>query len=529
MAYGSINVPGVSGPELEQVRTLAQSAKDAADAAAEAITRLTSTINSEPSQSGSLTYTGNEQSPAWNSYDPNTLTIGGTTKATNAGTYTATFTPKDGYQWSDGTSDARSVTWKINRATVATPAQSGSLTYTGSSQSPEWTGYDTEKLTLGGTTSGTNAGTYNATFTPKANYQFSDGVTSAKTITWKINKAAGSLTLNKTSLTLSGGTTTGTVTATRSGDGTISATSNKTSVATVSVSGTTITITAKGSGTATITVNCAAGTNHTAPASKTVSVTVEMASPTLADNTPATIKAAAQSGQAANLWSAGDKVPIAVNGTVGSLAINGTYYAFILGFNHNSGVEGGNSIHFQFGKNASGTDIAFVDAGYNSYYSNNANSRFVMNTTNTNAGGWKDSYMRNTICAAFLAALPTEWQNVIVACTKYSDNTGGGSDTASYVTATQDKIWLLGEFEVFGTRSGANSAEQNYQQQYDYYKNGNSKIKYKHSDTGSACHWWLRSVGASGTNCFRGVSTSGSSDYYYAYYSDGFAPGFKVA
>lgn len=526
MAYGSINVPGVSGPELEQVRTLAQNAKDAADAAAEAITRLTSTINSEPSQSGSLTYTGNEQSPAWNSYDPNTLTIGGTTKATNAGTYTATFTPKDGYQWSDGTSDARSVTWKINRATVATPAQSGSLTYTGSSQSPEWTGYDTEKLTLGGTTSGTNAGTYNATFTPKANYQFSDGVTSAKTITWKINKAAGSLTLNKTSLTLSGGTTTGTVTATRSGDGAISATSNKTSVATVSVSGTTITITAKGSGTATITVNCAAGTNHTAPASKTVSVTVEMASPTLEDNTPATIKAAAQSGQAANLWSAGDKVPIAVNGTVGSLAINGTYYAFILGFNHNSSVEGGNSIHFQFGKNASGTDIAFVDSSYNT---SGSSAAFRMNTSNTNSGGWKDSYMRNTICAAFLAALPTEWQNVIVACTKYSDNTGGGSDTASYVTATQDKIWLLGEFEVFGTRSGANSAEQNYQQQYDYYKNGNSKIKYKHSDTGSACYWWLRSVNASSTYYFRHVNAGGSGGYNNAYYSRGFAPGFKVA
>lgn len=526
MAYGSINVPGVSGPELEQVRTLAQNAKDAADAAAEAITRLTSTINSEPSQSGSLTYTGNEQSPAWNSYDPNTLTIGGTTKATNAGTYTATFTPKDGYQWSDGTSGARSVTWKINRATVATPAQSGSLTYTGSSQSPEWTGYDTEKLTLGGTTSGTNAGTYNATFTPKANYQFSDGVTSAKTITWKINKAAGSLTLNKTSLTLSGGTTTGTVTATRSGDGTISATSNKTSVATVSVSGTTITITAKGSGTATITVNCAAGTNHTAPASKTVSVTVEMASPTLADNTPATIKAAAQSGQAANLWSAGDKVPIAVNGTVGSLAINGTYYAFILGFNHNSSVEGGNSIHFQFGKNASGTDIAFVDSSYNSTGSSSA---FRMNTSNTNSGGWNGSYMRKTICPAFLAALPTEWQNVIVACTKYSDNTGGGSDTASYVTATQDKIWLLGEFEVFGARTGANSAEQNYQKQYDYYKNGNSKIKYKHNDTGSACYWWLRSVNASSTNIFRLVYTSGISYYYSAYYSLGFAPGFKVA
>ena len=178
-----------------------------------------------------------------------------------------------------------------------------------------------------------------------------------------------------------------------------------------------------------------------------------MASPTLEDNTPATIKAAAQSGQAANLWSAGDKVPIAVKGTVGSLAINGTYYAFILGFNHNSGVEGGNSIHFQFGKNASGTDIAFVDGDY---LNTGSSAAFRMNTSNTNSGGWNSSYMRKTICPAFLAALPTEWQNVIVACTKYSDNTGGGSDTASYVTATQDKIWLLGEFEVFGTRSGAN-------------------------------------------------------------------------
>lgn len=528
MAYGPVNVPGASEAELVQVKELAQNAKKAADAAQEAVTKLTSTINFEPSQSGSLTYTGSEQSPAWNSYDTNTLTIGGTTKATSAGTYTATFTPKDGYMWSDGTSSARSVTWKINRATVATPAQSGSLTYTGSSQSPQWTGYDTEKLTLGGSTSGTNAGTYSATFTPKANYQFSDGVTGAKTITWKINKAAGSLTLDKTSLTLGAGTTTGTVTATRNGDGTISAASNKASVATVSVSGTAITITAKGSGTATITVSVEEGTNHTAPASKTVSVTVEMASPTLGDNTPATIKAAAQSGQAANLWSVGDKVPVAVKGTVGSLAMNGTYYAFILGFNHNSSVEGGNSIHFQFGKDASGTDIAFVDAGYGSYCVNDEKARFAMNTSNSNVGGWKDSYMRNTICEAFLAALPAEWQNVIAACTKYSDNTGGGNDTAGYVTATQDKIWLLGEFEVCGIRSGANSAEKNYQKQYDYYKNGNSKIKYTHDDTSRSCPWWLRSVRASDASYFCNVVTGGSS-YSIVLYSMGFAPGFMVA
>lgn len=526
MAYGNTNVPGVSGPELEAVRTLAQTAKEIAEKAQEDITKLTSSISLVPSQSGSLTYTGGVLTPTWNNYDPKTLEIGGTTSGTNAGTYEATFTPKKGYQWSDGTNTAKTVSWTIKRASIATPAQKGSLTYTGSAQSPTWENYDGAKMTLGGTNSATNAGSYTAAFTPGGNYQWSDGTIVAKSITWKINKAAGSLTLNKSSLTLSGGTKTGTVTATRSGDGVISATSSNTGVATVSVSGTTITITAKGSGSATITVKCAEGTNHTAPASKTVSVTVKMASPSLEDNDPATIKEAAQSGQAANLWSAGDKIPIAVNGKVGALTINGTYYAFILGFNHNSSVEGGNSIHFQFGKNASGTDIAFVDSEYNDYGSSVA---FRMNTSNTNSGGWKGSYMRNTICPAFLNALPADWRNVIVACTKYSDNTGGGSNTASYVTATQDKIWLLAEFEVFGTRYYANSAEQNYQKQYDYYKNGNSRVKYKHDSTGAACRWWLRSVNAT-TSCYFGlVDTDGGHSYYDALWSSGFAPGFKVA
>ena len=246
----------------------------------------------------------------------------------------------------------------------------------------------------------------------------------------------------------------------------------------------------------------------------------------LNDCTPEQIQAVAQSGQAANYWSVGDKMGIALSGTVGALSLSGTYYAFILGFNHNSGVEGGNSIHFQFGKTSAGVDIAFVDSNYGS---SGSSAGFRMNTSNSNSGGWNGSYMRKTICPAFLAAMPTAWQNVIAACTKYSDNTGGGSDTASYVTTTSDKIWLLSEFEVQGTRSYANSAEQNYQKQYDYYKNGNSKVKYKHNATTSACHWWLRSVDASGSSSFCRVSTGGSAVNTNAHRSTGFAPGFKVA
>lgn len=488
-------------------------------------------IISIPSQSGTLTYSGSEQSPTWNNYNDTKLIISGITSGINAGTYTVTFTPKEGYMWSDSTEESKSVNWTINRASITiTPSQNGTLTYTGSAQSPTWSNYDSNKMTISGTTSGTNASSYTATFTPKSNYQWNDGIISSKNVNWSIGKATGSLSLNKTSIALNASTLTATATVTRAGNGAITATSSNTSIATVSVSGTTLTITAKSKGTATITVNVAADTNHNAPESKTVSVTVDMPSTNLTDNTPANIQAAAKNGTASNYWSIGDKIAIKLNGAVGQYTFsNETYYAVILGFNHNSSVEGSNSIHFQFGKDSSGADIAFCDGAYGQQ----STTGFIMNTTNVNTGGWNNSYMRKTICPAFLAAMPTEWQNIIVPCTKYSDNTGGGQDTASYVTATSDKIWLLSEFEVQGARTYANSAEKNYQKQYDYFRNGNSKVKYKHLEKSAACRWWCRSVHATSTATstlsFCYVHTSGTASYLNACYSWGFAPGFKVA
>lgn len=246
----------------------------------------------------------------------------------------------------------------------------------------------------------------------------------------------------------------------------------------------------------------------------------------LADSSPAEIKSLAKSGKAANYWAVGDTVPIKLSGTVGYLALDETYYAFIIGFNHNSNREGGNSVHFQFGKNENGANIAFVDGRINT---NNDMPAFRMNLSENNLGGWKDSYMRTTICPAFLAAMPSEWQSVIAACNKYTDNTAGGNDTASYVTATSDQIFCLSEFEVFGTRSQANSAEQNYQSQYAYYRAGNSKIKYRHNATGTAVGWWLRSPYSADLRYFSIASTSGGSTSVIAGYSQGFAPGFMVA
>lgn len=109
----------------------------------ERIDAITHTISTVPTQSGSLTYTGSPQSPTWNGYNPDTLTLGGVTQETDAGTYEATFTPKDGYTWDGEDTSAKTVQWTIGRATVAAiPTQNGSLTYDGGSKTPTWNGYD---------------------------------------------------------------------------------------------------------------------------------------------------------------------------------------------------------------------------------------------------------------------------------------------------------------------------------------------------------------------------------------------------
>ena len=84
-----------------------------------------------PTVSGTLTYNGQAQSPTWNGYDAGKMTIGGNTSATNAGEYTATFTPKEGYCWSDGTLGTKSVQWNIGKATPALSLNPTSLSLVG--------------------------------------------------------------------------------------------------------------------------------------------------------------------------------------------------------------------------------------------------------------------------------------------------------------------------------------------------------------------------------------------------------------
>ena len=344
------------------------------------------------------------------------------------------------------------------------------------------------------------------------------------TASWSIAKATGSVSVSPSSVNILGISETATVALTVVGDGEISVSSSDTSVATVERNNDILTVTSVGDGNATVTVTLANGMNYTGD-SATIGASVLNISSTLSDNTPEQIQAAAQAGIASSLWSIGAMTAAISIGAVGNMSATSAC-AFIIGFNHNSSIEG-TGIHFQFGKTTSGTNIAFCDGGYGNYES--YGTWFNMNNSDTNSGGWSSSRMRTVVCPAFLTALPTAWQNVISTTTKYSNNTGSDDlFDASGATSTNDKIFLLAEWEVYGARSCATSAEQDYQLQYDYYKNGNSKIKYQHNLTGWACFWWLRSPHASRSGRFCRVHTSGDADYNYAYYSYGFAPAFVI-
>ena len=172
----------------------------------------------------------------------------------------------------------------VNRKSVAKPTWKSNLTYTGSAQSVSsasyWNNYNTSYMTIGGTTSATNAGTYIATFTPGGNYRWADGTITAVNVNWTINKATGSLSVNPTTVAINGNNYSSgvAVTITRAGDGAISYSPTSISGLTLSLSGNTLTIKGNGSTAVSakiITINVAAGTNYTAPSSKTITVSAE--------------------------------------------------------------------------------------------------------------------------------------------------------------------------------------------------------------------------------------------------------------
>ena len=497
-----------------------------------------------------------------NQYSSNALTVTGLANGTK---YYIAFYPET----TDGginTNTAQRTTGTANKITISTvPSQSGTLTYNGNAQTPSWSNYDSAKMTLS-VTAQTNAGTYSASFTPTANYRWSDGTTTAKSVNWTIAKAAGSLTLSKSSITLNSSTKSTTFTVTRAGDGKITVESSDTTVATVSLSGTTVTVSSVNdkTGTATITVKVAAGTNHNAPSNKTVSVSAEFlpaVGTALNSCSWEDISKIAAAGLADTYWDVGATKTITINGTVGSASLsNLSVDVFIIGFDHNSSVEGTNKIHFQIGK-ISSKQVGLCCGSYNSYKTDGTKIFNMNHWGNYNYGGWAGCDLRydilgstdvapsgygsavttsrvgysasatcatNPVANTLMAALPSDLRAVMKGVTKYADAVGNSSNVAANVKAFTDYLFLLAEFEVQGARTYANQYEQNYQKQYAYYSAGNAKVFYKHNGTTTAANWWLRSARYTSNYFFCHVNTDGSANINSARSALALAPGFVV-
>ena len=272
---------------------------------------------------------------------------------------------------------------------------------------------------------------------------------------------------------------------------------------------------------------------------KDYTLTLDYVNPVLDKNEWKVIKKVADADKGANYWAVGDTKRITLNGKVGAYTFsNFNVDVFILGFNHNSTKEGTHRIHFLLGK-IGGKFVGLVDSYYDPSGYTTTSGAFTMNTRDTNSGGWAKTQMRSTVLGAasdptnptantLLAALPADLRAVMKSVTKYTDNTGGGSNSASAVTATTDYLWLLAEFEVFGSRTYANSSEPSSQAQYEYFKAGNSKIAYKHSAAETAAAWRLRSPSYFSTTLFCAVDSGGGAYGCDAYRSLALVPGFAA-
>lgn len=193
-----------------------------------------------------------------------------------------------------------------------------------------------------------------------------------------------------------------------------------------------------------------------------------------------------------------------------TIALNETNYTFdVIGFNHDTLTT----------STAYGATTKTGKAGITFQMHDLFATTYVMNSSNTNSGGWKSSAMRTSTMATMKGYLPAAWQTAIKPVNKVS-GTGGGSSSGTETVS--DSCFLLAEIEIFGSTTYSVSGEGT---QYAYYKAGNSKVKNK---GGSAYSWWEHSPVSGNSTYFCGVASSGGADYHGVGYSGGVAFAFCI-
>lgn len=411
----------------------------------------------------------------------------------------------------------------VNRKSVAKPTWKSNLTYTGSAQSVSsasyWNNYNTSYMTIGGTTSATNAGTYIATFTPRSNYRWADGTTTAINVNWTINKATGSLSVNPTTVAINGNNYSSgvAVTITRAGDGAISYSPISISGLTLSLNGNTLTIKGNGStavSAKTITISVAAGTNHTAPANKTITVSAEYWS------------WGADGGTVDAAWFNGLKNYLASNSGSSIRTSNG---GSILGTTKSvtlSSAVLGTTTHL--------IRVIGVDQDANNTVTFQTKNCLSQYTTFGSNAVWIGSTARS-LCQNYYNAFPGKAAIKTIkkgTCPNYGDRNQN-------VTYNDETVFLLSEREfgldTYSPLSTANSTTskaectQGKNFAYSYYTSNATRIMYLgDTSTSSYGYPWERSRHYGSSNCVCFVYGVGTANNYFYNDSRGLAPAFVI-
>lgn len=378
-----------------------------------------------------------------------------------------------------------------------------------------------------------------------------DGITASNIGTFTINNLTYSSTYSLFSATITVATETGaTVTVEKGGKTQTVVAEDMQAVVPVYETGT-YTVTSSYNGNSlTKTVEVLTGTNY--------NLTIFSSHLNLEETSWEAISQLSAEGNPQNYFAVGDTKSVRINGKIINDTFDVTLYAYILGFNHNESVEG-KAIHFGTFKTADGKDVALCESKYGTQIAGssdrgfsfgNSNNRHAIELLQQNFGqsdcemNMKDAYnitytvkdsAKTTPTAdRFLAALPADLLAVLKSVPKTNLERRNTTSTSHYFMTYNMFLNVLSEYEVFGTlseMSGHNKAAtiEQYQKQYEYYKNGNSRVKYKHNAQGSACDWWLRDqTGTDYGNNFTYVTTGGAVNEKSGRYSAGLAPIFFV-
>ena len=175
--------------------------------------------------------------------------------------------------------------------------------------------------------------------------------------------------------------------------------------------------------------------------------------------------------------SVGDTCPL-------PLSTGETVYPQIAGFNHDDKSDGS-------GKAA----ISFITKDC-------LGTKYKMNDSWTNVGGWNSSKMRTTNMPAFLATFPDILKSSIGIKTVNKRASAGNQSTT--IITSQDKCWIPSLIEVMGSSGNSVPGEGT---RYSLFTSSSSRIK---KVGNAAADWWSRSPYSSNTGNFCAVSSSGA-------------------